>query len=222
MHFQPQPFYDHYKARTMPIPYFIDVEFPRNISEGSSGGPTFNTTVFTAASGAEQRNVLWQNARAKYDVAQGIRDKEDMDEILKFFYNVKGKATGFRFYDWSDFDVTNQVIGVGTGSQTAFQIVKTYTLGANTYTRVINKVVPDTLTAMTLNGTPVLSSTYSVDNNTGLVTFNSAPAGGVTVGVAYCEFHVPVRFDTDEMPISLEAFRLESWNDIPLVEIRIA
>ncbi|MFN7185748.1 MAG: DUF2460 domain-containing protein [Alphaproteobacteria bacterium] len=35
------------------------------------------------------------------------------------------------------------------------------------------------------------------------------------------QFDVPVRFDIDQMAVSIEAFQLYSWGQIPLVEIRV-
>lgn len=35
------------------------------------------------------------------------------------------------------------------------------------------------------------------------------------------QFDVPVRFDTDQMAVSIESFQLYAWGQIPLVEIRV-
>jgi uncharacterized protein (TIGR02217 family) len=32
---------------------------------------------------------------------------------------------------------------------------------------------------------------------------------------------VPVRFDTDELALSMDSFDAGSWNSIPLIEVRI-
>lgn len=216
----------------MPIA-FLEQRFPPNISYGSKGGPEFNTTVFEAASGYEQRNVNWEFARCRYDVSHGIKTKEDMDEILDFFYVVRGKATGFRYKDWSDYQLTQELIGTGNGAQTQFQIIKKYTAGSEVYTRTIRKIVaaftppahptegwddPAVEFRVYVNDVLVTSG-YSVNYNTGVITFVSAPTSGHTVKVT-CEFDVPVRFDTDKMDITLEAFELEVWDSIPLVEIK--
>lgn len=216
----------------MPIA-FLEQRFPPNISYGSKGGPEFNTTVFEAASGYEQRNVNWEYARCRYDVSHGIKTKEDMDEILDFFYVVRGKATAFRYKDWSDYQLTMENIGTGDGVQTQFQITKKYTAGAETYTRTLRKIVAaftppahpaagwdDPAVEFKVYVNDVLQTTgYTVNNNTGVITFSSAPALGHSVKVT-CEFDVPVRFDTDKMDITLEAFELEVWDSIPLVEVK--
>ena len=48
---------------------FIETQFPTDISYGSSGGPEYATDVVISQSGAEQRNVNWTQARARFTVA---------------------------------------------------------------------------------------------------------------------------------------------------------
>lgn len=38
---------------------------------------------------------------------------------------------------------------------------------------------------------------------------------------AACEFDVPCRFDTDHMATSVQAYEIYSWNQIPIVEVRV-
>lgn len=204
----------------MPLP-FLEERFPEAVSEGSKGGPGFNTTIFTSQSGFEQRNSNWATSRASYDVAFGIRDEQDLADVLEFFYVMRGRATGFRFKDWGDYRITNGNIGTGDGVDTTFQIVKKYTVGANTYTRTINKIVTGTLQVYVNSVLQVLTTDYTVNMNTGLITFTSPPGNGLAITVT-CEFDVPVRFDIDNMPISWEAFQIQSASGITLVEVRIA
>jgi uncharacterized protein (TIGR02217 family) len=203
------------------MPAFLDIEFPPGISYGSKGGPKFMTNVFTAASGAEQRNSIWAEARAEYNVSHGIRDKADMDKLLEFFYIVRGKATGFLFKDWSDYQLSNQNIGVGTGTQTVFQAVKTYTVDSYTHTRTIKKLKTGTVTSVLVNGVAqTLTADYTVNHSTGQIAFIVPPPTGHAVVITSAEFYIPARFDTDDMPISLDAFLVESWSSIPVVELR--
>ncbi len=193
--------------------------FPENISYGSSGGPTFMTKVFTASSGFEQRNVLWDEARAKYNVTQGIREKEEMDVVLAFFYAVRGKATGFRYKDWSDYLLTNEPIGVGTGTLTTFQLKKNYSAGVTSYSRNIYKPVSGTV-VLTVNGnSKTEGADYTVNYTTGIITLTIAPPTTHIVRVT-CEFDVPVRFDVDEININLDDWQTESWSSINLIELK--
>ncbi|RYE16938.1 MAG: TIGR02217 family protein, partial [Sphingobacteriaceae bacterium] len=47
---------------------FKEIRFPEDISYGSSGGPGYSTDIITVNSGAEQRNINWNQARSKYNV----------------------------------------------------------------------------------------------------------------------------------------------------------
>ena len=203
---------------------FVETRFPEDISYGSKGGPSFSTTVYSASSGFEQRNMNWEDARCQYDVSYGIKDKTDMGVVLNFFYAMRGKAIGFRYKDWSDYKLTQELIGLGDGTTVAFQIIKTYAASTQEYVRTIRKVVtpvvgpPAILFEVYVNDV-LQSSGYTVNYNTGIITFDVAPTTAATIKVT-CEFDVPVRFDTDEMEITEEAWELETWDSIPLIEIR--
>ena len=62
-------------------------------------------------------------------------------------------------------------------------------------------------------------SGWTLDTTTGVVTFASAPGGGVIIRAGF-EFDVPVRFDTDMLDVTLDIERLGSITSIPLLEIR--
>lgn len=210
----------------MPAP-FHEVLFPENISYGSSGGPGFKTSVFTADSGYEQRNIDWSSTRAKYQASHAIKNQDQMDELTAFFFNRKGRAYGFRFKDWNDYRIAQQVIGTGNGTQTEFQIVKTYTSAQTesgesyTYTRVITKPVWDSVAGVTVGVSVKTSPTdYTVDYTTGKITFTTPPPNGQAITIGAAEFHVPVRFDVDELEATHEFWNTQSWPNIPLVEVR--
>lgn len=197
---------------------FAEVQFPPDISYGSSGGPEYTTDIVISTSGHEQRNVNWSQARLRYNVAKGVKTKDQLGNLIAFFRARKGRAYGFRFKDWSDFSASNEVIGTGNGSATQFQLVKRYLSGGVQETRTITKPVAGTVSVYK---NAVLQTTgVSVSSTTGVVTFATAPANGVTVTASF-EFDVPVRFDTDRLAASMDSYGTHSWDDIPLVEVRV-
>jgi len=197
---------------------FIEARFPADISYGSAGGPEYSTDIVITQGGYEQRNINWSAARAKFNAAYGVRTQEQLDALIAFFRARKGRADGFRFKDWTDYAATTQLIGTGNGSATQFQLVKYYTSGSVTETRIITKPVSG---SMKIYKNDVLQTTgYSVSTITGVVTFSTAPANGVAITADF-EFDVPVRFDTDRLSASLESYGISSVNDIPLVELRV-
>lgn len=197
---------------------FVEVQFPPDISYGSSGGPEYATDIVISQSGHEQRNINWAQARARYNVAHGVKTKAQLDALIAFFRARKGRAYGFRFKDWTDFSATGAAIGTGNGVQTQFQLVKMYASGAANESRRIGKPVEGTVRVYK-NGV-LQASGVSVDMATGVVSFASAPGNGQIITADF-EFDVPVRFDTDRLSATLEAYGVHAWQDIALVEVRV-
>ena len=129
---------------------FHEVRFPDNISRGARGGPERRTQIVELASGDEERNASWANSRRRYDVAYGIRRADDLAAVISFFEARNGRLHGFRFKDWGDHksclpsgtpSPTDHAIDSGDGTTTAFQLVKRYASGAQSWTRTIAKPV---------------------------------------------------------------------------------
>lgn len=197
----------------MDIANFHNVRFPEDISYGSNGGPGFSTTVIDLASGHEQRNINWSLARARYDAQYGVKQREQMEDVLDFFYARRGKAYGFRFKDWMDFELPRQSLGLATA--VTHQVYKRYEpLTSYYYDRPILKIVPGTV-QWWANG--VLQLANKVNTETGII--NTTGLIGQTIEIQ-CEFDVPVRFDTDEIKIAHDDWELMSWPSIPLVELK--
>ena len=205
---------------------FHEIRFPDNISRGARGGPERRTQIVELASGDEERNASWANSRRRYDVAYGIRRADDLAAVVAFFEARNGRLHGFRYKDWADYKsalpsqantATDQQIGTGTGSLQTFQLAKRYTSGAQTWARTITK--PVTGTVRVALGMVEQMSGWTLDTTTGVITFTTAPAGGVIVRAGF-EFDVPVRFDSDTLDVTLDFERLGSITAIPLLEIR--
>lgn len=206
---------------------FDEIQLPLRVEFGSNGGPAFSTEVVVIDSGYERRNQNWSQARRVYDARTGLRSASDVATLLNFFHARAGRATGFRLKDWSDFTTaadgtsasvwSDQTIGTGNGTATVFQLCKNYISGPSTHQRLIKKPVAGSVT-MGVNGTQVTSG-WSVDTTTGLVTFASAPASGKTVTSGF-QFDVPVRFDTDQLALTAQNYTIYK-SDIPIVEVRV-
>ncbi|TNE36267.1 MAG: TIGR02217 family protein [Alphaproteobacteria bacterium] len=200
---------------------FHEIRFPTRISYGASGGPRFSTTVQILNSGFEQRNINWAEARREYSFDISPSRGEDWAAVLAFFHARYGRAYGFRLKDFSDFEMAQQQIGTGDGATTEFQIFKRYVdVGeiAPAYDRPLKKIVADTALVW-VDGTSLLSG-WSVDETTGLLTFDTAPESDVEISVS-CEFDVPVRFDTDLMQAAIPGPDIHHWQSIKLVEVRL-
>lgn len=197
---------------------FIETRFPIDIAYGSTGGPEYSTDVVITQSGYEQRNSNWSQARASYNVAHGVKTQSQLDALIAFFRARKGRADGFRFKDWADYQATGQNIGTGNGTATIFQLKKNYTSGSVTESRIITKPVAGTIAIY--KDAVLQSGTYTANTTNGQITFTVPPANGVVVTADF-QFDVPVRFDTDRLSASLDEYGVQSWRNIPIIEIRV-
>lgn len=191
---------------------FHNIRFPDAVARGATGGPEFSTDIIAVASGFEQRNVNWSAARAKYDISTGIRTREQMAEVIAFFRARKGRAYGFRFRDWNDFEAEAQPLAPTT-DPLIWQLTKQYASGPSADQRVITKPEAGTV-VVRVGGSPI---SVDVDYLTGLITFDLAPA---TQPYADFLFDVPVRFNTDHLPVVAVAYHIQQVSSIALIEIR--
>jgi uncharacterized protein (TIGR02217 family) len=218
---------------------FDEVLFPAGISQGAVGGPRFSTSVLGLSSGFEHRNQNWVKRRGEWDVATGLRTAVQAEALLDFFHGRRGKAYGFRFKDWSDYRVPRWISVPGDlggfpvwfvtdGATPSFQLTKIYGDVVRSYTRLIQKpatlALDPTATPVTLFNNAVAMTAgvdFTVDPTTGIVTLSDTLTATVGNSIAgYTEFHVPARFDTDDMKITTTTTDNYAWGPIPIVEIR--
>jgi uncharacterized protein (TIGR02217 family) len=211
---------------------FHEVRFPTDISLGATGGPERRTEVVTLGSGAEQRNQRWADSRRKYDAGYGVKTLDQLDLVVQFFEERRGRLHGFRWKDHADFKscppgaspaATDQAVtGTVDGSNDTFTLAKAYGVAFAPWSRPITKPVNGTL-KVSVNGTLKTEGThYTVAYTTGTITFTGGniPSLGQVVKAGF-EFDVPVRFDTDALSVNLEGFRHGQIPNIPIVEIRV-
>jgi uncharacterized protein (TIGR02217 family) len=205
---------------------FDDVRFPPAISRGSSGGPERRTEIVTTASGREERNSRWADSRRRFNAGFGVKSLNDVHEVVAFFEERRGRLHAFRWKDHADFkscapqngvSPTDQIVGTGDGATAGFQLVKNYGSGLRNYARAITKPVAGSVVAA-ISG--IITTGFTVDTTTGMITFSTAPAIGHTVTAGFA-FDVPVRFDTDQLSINLAHFGAGDIPEIPVVEVRI-
>lgn len=211
------------------MPAFHEVQFPTDISRGSSGGPERLDDIVSLRSGFEERNTIWANSLHSYDAGIGLRDLADVYAVKEFFEARRGRLYGFRWKDWSDYRSkgpnevvapTDQTIGTGTGSLFTFQLKKVYSSGGYTYSRDIKKPKTGTV-KISVNDVEKLETTHwTCDYATGIVTFITAPPSTQLVKAGF-EFDVPVRFDQKKLEINVELFNAGSVPAIKIQELRV-
>ena len=206
---------------------FHEVRFPVALSFGSSGGPERRTEIVTLTNGFEERNTPWEHSRRRYDAGTGVRSLGDLELVTAFFEARRGQLYGFRWKDWADWRSSrhgaaimpsDQVFGTGDGARRAFALIKSYDDLGGTYVRPIKKPVEGSV-RIALDGAEAFDG-WSMDDSSGLITFDVPPEEGVIVSAGYA-FDVPVRFDTDRLSISAASFDAGEVPSIPVVEIRL-
>ncbi len=202
---------------------FHHIRFPLDIALGARGGPERKTDVVTLASGRESRNGRWAQSRRRYNAGYGVKSRADMQAVLAFFEERRGRLHGFLWRDGLDFSsgglvptATDQVIGTGNGARTQFQLTKRYGAAFDPYLRTIAKPVAGSV-RVAVNGVALVTG-WTVDVTTGTIGFAAAPANGASVTAGFL-FDVPVRFDTDRLDIELNGFDGAEAPSIPLLEI---
>lgn len=205
---------------------FHDILFPIKIARGAVGGPARNTSVKTNTSGKETRNSGLYNSRRQYDISSKGSSLDELAQITSFFEARRGRLFAFRFKDPMDNtscqpsgipSAMDQEIGIGDGVKTSFQLVKRYGDDKGEYVRRITKPALNTI-MVAVAGVLKSNSDYSVDYQTGIVTFNVAPANGTIISAGF-EFDIPVRFDNDQLDFSLDGFGAGHLSTISLIEV---
>jgi uncharacterized protein (TIGR02217 family) len=209
---------------------FHETLFPLDIALKSAGGPQRRTDIVVLGSGAEERNARWAHSRRRYDAGYGVKTFETLSQVLAFFEERRGRLYGFRWRDRLDhssavpghaINPTDQVIGIGDGITSTFQLSKTYGSLYSPYRRPIAKPVPDSVRVAVAENVLEERTGFTVDSTTGVITLAPAhvPASGAAITAGFL-FDVPVRFDTDYLEIDLSAFAAGAIPKIPLVEIK--
>lgn len=134
---------------------FDHIPFPLLIERATSS-LEFSTTIIPTGSGAEQRIGNWLDARVLFNAGMGVRSKQDITTLVKFFRARKGRLRGFLVKDLLDYAATGDPIGIGNGTNKIFQLARVYTdttantvlpygITGNTDTRPIYKPISGTI-----------------------------------------------------------------------------
>ena len=90
---------------------FHAVRFPLDVALGARGGPERVTDVVTLASGREERNSRWAHSRRRYNAGYGVKSRADMQAVLAFFEERRGR---FHSFLWRDaLDSSSSATGAG-------------------------------------------------------------------------------------------------------------
>lgn len=162
----------------------------------------WESTIKGTASGREYAGAIMTSPRYRYRLEyEFLRDAVAFGELatlVGFFNARRGRVDSFLFTDPTDNAVAEQSFGTGDGSTTLFQLVRTY--GGN-----VEPVYDPVITSILVNGVAV----GYTQNNTGGITFNTAPAAAATITWTG-SFYWRCRFTDDTL--TAEQFMAELWS----------
>jgi uncharacterized protein (TIGR02217 family) len=185
--------------------------------------PRFSTRLQKGVSGRELRALdqgtpTWDftltfdllrdqnDTRAAVGLGDGF---DELRQLMGFWLSRQGSFNTFLFEDPTDNVTTGETIGAGTGSLTTYQLVRT--IGGYGFFE------PITAPNLTV-GVPFViyldgvllpgAGNYSVDGDTGIVTFTGPPANGVIVTVDF-SYYFRCRFTDDSA--EFENFMYQLW-----------
>jgi uncharacterized protein (TIGR02217 family) len=179
--------------------------------------PKFSTRIQKAISGRELRvldqpypiwtwTLVYNILRDAHDTRGGNALGTGFDELRTlagFFLQMQGAFQSFLFDDPSDDTVTGQALGIGNGSFTVFQLLRSFGPGGAfepiTAPHVVSHVYVDGIDP----------GGWTVDPLTGLVTMGSAPAGGTAITADFT-YYFRVRFVDDAA--EFENFLYQLWS----------
>lgn len=128
--------------------------------------------------------------------------------LLGFFLNSGGPFSDFLYSDPYDNEAEAEFFGLGDGTTTQFQLIRSIGIGADI---VQNLNGTPTLYS---NGTAISASAYTV-SVTGIITFTTAPAAGAVLTWSG-SFYYRVRFTNPEVKFSQFARQIWEAKNVPL------
>ncbi|TIU02339.1 MAG: TIGR02217 family protein [Mesorhizobium sp.] len=213
---------------------FYNATVPFSVSQGTEAAPVSLVDIARGPSGNEQRRSRRSRRLRRFNIAKNIRNINDVYDIIAFFEVMNGPQHSFAIKNLLDYKsgkpadavtATDALIGVGDGSNLAFQLKKQYKV-----TKVDNSVIAiDRTIYLPVSGTVLIAvdgvlkaeaTDYVINYTTGAVTFvgGHAPANLKNVTAGF-EFNEKVRFDTNDLSSVMEFFRVGSVPSIPLIEV---
>jgi uncharacterized protein (TIGR02217 family) len=224
----------------MTIGFLESPRFPDEIAAWLQGGRGSLTIVTETYGGYEYRNSPWRYPRGRWNIGAALRTAAaagvslSMQDLYDFALNCIGQLNGFRLFAPLDqSDAGHGVLGttgLAVSATTAYQMYKNVTSGNNS---VQLKVLKPVATADTRNNVAIpamkiynngvlqtVTTDYTINAATGVVTFTSQPTVGHTLTwVGY--YDIPVRFNKDFPDIGLDdSGALYAWDSVELIELK--
>jgi uncharacterized protein (TIGR02217 family) len=151
----------------------------------------------------QQRRQTLHRPFYTFDLTSESLNQSQIETLNEFYlvheFQDQDDDDAFLLRDPEDNERTNENMGVGDGSETQFTIKANYTYGNKSVEVVQGHIVSGSETIYKDN-TEVSTSDYTINNTTGLVTFDTAPADSVQIEADY-EFRRKCIFQEENLGI---------------------
>jgi uncharacterized protein (TIGR02217 family) len=173
---------------------FLNQRLPTKVEIGAQLHDAEDIEIVATDGGFETRNARSSQSLRSFEISFPAAKYGDAvhDAVIAQYKVARGPLHEWRFRDFTNYRLTAEVIGAGDGAATTFQITQSWTVDGNTESRPITRPVDP---VQVFKGGVLQSIGYTVDYDTGVITFTVAPADGVAISVTG-EFDLPARFDT--------------------------
>jgi uncharacterized protein (TIGR02217 family) len=202
---------------------YDDALFP-SIASSLRTGASWSTTVDPAGGGSEVRTPTWLDSRRRYVARTKNMTLATFLAVEKHHNGRRGRARAFPLLDNARYLATTEPFGTGDGSITTFQLTINQGDTANAYNREIRK--PKSTTIQIFDNAVLKTETthYTIDYQTGIVTFVAAPAVSHVLTWSGTYYTV-VRYEVDELSPQLIVWsasgqQIVAGPDIQMVECR--
>jgi len=183
----------------------------------------WKTDVVDYDTGKEQANQVWSRPKRFWTLPYNVMLRKYRDKLIELFDRAHGGYNIFLFEDPYDYECALTECSItAIAAQTEFQLIKTY-YGSESETWDENKtriqpgsIFPPIVKVDNVEKTEDVD--YTLDDDTGIVTFGAAPGAEAVITANY-RFYYPVRFNTDEYEETTIYQSIFSMGDIPIKEI---
>ena len=205
--------------------HFAEERLELGYDYGAVGGAAFSTTVIEVADDREQRNSQKHLPLHRYQLGDRVvaesqvRMLAEISQIKNFHAARLGRFEGFRYKDWADYKSEDkQILAIGDGNTTKYQLFKIYRAGDAKAYRPILKPVPgmvniyeDGILAADVVEDP--KHGWHINIETGVITRASPLPDRVYLRVSF-EFDTPVWFENDNIDFSLQYYDRRSEDEV--------
>lgn len=199
---------------------FHEYLFPPRVSANMQAGPGFLVDQAFTVGGQRYTNLNDPYPIHEYSLRHPVRSGRDFEELRAFFWVVNGRD-GFRFKDWSDYQLHGDNSALQLISGTTWQITRKYVSPGRTALRPIFKPVAGILIFRNRSGAiSDITATSTITATNGQVVIT----GHISGDTYYClgEFHVPVAFIDPRAVFNVlgGSQMLTEWGEFGVREIR--